>query len=72
MDLIIAEKCPDVDVVIGGHSHTFLYSGTPPDKEKPVGPYPTWVFKANGRKVPVLQAYAFTKYMGKITLEVSM
>lgn len=71
MDQEIAESCPDVDVVIGGHSHTFLYTGYPPEIEKPEGNYPTVVFKENGRKVPVLQAYAFTKYMGKISLEVS-
>lgn len=70
MDKMIAEHCPDVDVVIGGHSHTFLYTGSPPDIEKPDGNYPTIVTKSNGRKVPVLQAYAFTKYMGIIDLEV--
>ncbi|EDW10339.2 protein 5NUC [Drosophila mojavensis] len=69
MDKMIAEHCPDVDVVIGGHSHTFLYTGSPPDIEKPDGNYPTIVTKSNGRKVPVLQAYAFTKYMGIIDLE---
>lgn len=26
-DKLIAEKVPDVDVVVGGHSNTFLYSG---------------------------------------------
>ncbi|XP_030082034.1 protein 5NUC-like isoform X2 [Drosophila hydei] len=68
MDKIIALRCTDVDVVIGGHSHTFLYTGSPPDIEKPEGNYPTIVTKPNGHQVPVLQAYAFTKYMGVINL----
>lgn len=29
-DREIAASCPDIDIVIGGHSHTFLYSGTVP------------------------------------------
>ncbi|XP_030556019.1 protein 5NUC-like [Drosophila novamexicana] len=68
VDKKVALHCPDVDVVIGGHSHTFLYTGTPPEKEKPEGKYPTVVTRRNGQQVPVLQAYAFTKYMGKIDL----
>lgn len=72
VDKKVALHCPDVDVVIGGHSHTFLYTGTPPEKEKPEGKYPTVVTRRNGQQVPVLQAYAFTKYMGKIDLVVSI
>ncbi|KAL7735760.1 hypothetical protein ACLKA6_020009 [Drosophila palustris] len=68
-DRMIALHCPDVDVVIGGHSHTFLYTGNPPDEEKPEGDYPTVMTRSNGQQVPVLQAYAFTKYLGKINLE---
>ncbi|KAH8400483.1 hypothetical protein KR222_001499, partial [Zaprionus bogoriensis] len=68
-DQEIAKNCPDVDVVVGGLSHTFLYSGAPPDKENPEGDYPTVVFKESGRRVPVVQAFAFTKYLGKISLE---
>jgi len=35
--------------------------------EKPLGPYPTVVEqKDTGRKVPVLQAYAYTKYLGRL------
>lgn len=29
VDLKIAAEVPDVDVVVGGHSHSFLYSGEP-------------------------------------------
>lgn len=65
-DQEIAEQVEDLDLVIGGHSHTFLGNGTSPDQEIPLGPYPTYVMQASGRTVPVVQAYAFNKYMGKI------
>ncbi|XP_017106391.2 protein 5NUC [Drosophila bipectinata] len=68
-DMDIAMHCPDVDIVVGGQSHTFLYSGRVPDKDVSEGPYPTIVIKPDGRKVLVLQAYAYTKYLGKINLE---
>lgn len=71
MDKQIAKNCPLVDVVVGGHTHTFLYSGWQPDIEKIEGPYPTVVIQDNGKKVPVVQAYAFTKYMGILRLKVS-
>lgn len=72
VDKTIAEKCKDVDVVIGGHSHTFLYTGTPPDAEVPVSTYPVIVRRADGKQVPVVQAYAFTKYLGYLHLSVSV
>lgn len=69
-DQEIARFCPDVDIVVGGHTNTFLYTGTPPDIEKPQGLYPTVIEQDNGKKVPVVQAYAFTKYLGYIKLKV--
>lgn len=67
----IAAQCPDVDLVIGGHSHSFLYSGTPPSTETPVERYPVMITQPNsGKIVPVVQAYAFTKYLGVMSLEV--
>ena len=30
------------------------------------GPYPTIVKKSNGREAAVVQAFAYTKYLGKI------
>lgn len=70
-DQEIAKNCPLVDVVVGGHSNTFLYTGIEPDIEKSRGPYPTIVKQASGKEVPVVQAYAYTKYMGKLELSVS-
>lgn len=70
-DQEIAKNCPLVDLVVGGHSHTFLYTGIEPDIEKSQGPYPTIVKQASGKEVPVVQAYCNTKYMGKMELSVS-
>ncbi|NWS73836.1 5NTD nucleotidase, partial [Crotophaga sulcirostris] len=64
VDKSIAQKVKGVDVVIGGHTNTFLYTGTPPSTEKPAGPYPFMVDSDDGRKVPVVQAYAYGKYLG--------
>lgn len=60
----IAEKVPDIDVVVGGHTNTFLWNGQAPSIEEAQGPYPTVVKQASGRSVPVVQAYAFGKYLG--------
>lgn len=70
VDQKIAKDCKDIDVVIGGHSHTFLYSGSEPDVEKAVDTYPVIVTRADGKRVPVVQAYAFTKYLGYLHLNV--
>nr|XP_020475124.1 5'-nucleotidase [Monopterus albus] len=71
MDQEVARKVRGVDVVIGGHSNTFLYTGAPPSTEVPAGPYPFIVKSDDGRQVPVVQAYAFGKYLGylKVTFD---
>ena len=56
MDQRIAEQVEGIDAVIGGHSHT-LFGGE--DGEA----YPTMV-----GEVPVVQAYAYSKYIGHLTL----
>ncbi|KIC43169.1 5'-nucleotidase [Ruegeria sp. ANG-R] len=58
-DIEIAEKVPGLDLVIGGHSHTLL-SNT---QEGAAGSYPLMV-----GDVPVVQAYAYSKYLGEVTL----
>ncbi|XP_007195972.2 5'-nucleotidase [Balaenoptera acutorostrata] len=68
-DKLIAQKVKGVDVVVGGHSNTFLYTGTPPSKEVPEGQYPFIVTSDDGRQVPVVQAYAFGKYLGYLKVE---
>ncbi|XP_028995453.1 snake venom 5'-nucleotidase-like [Betta splendens] len=64
VDRDIARRVSGVDVVVGGHTNTFLYNGKPPSTEVPAGPYPYMVRSNDGRDVPVVQAYAFGKYLG--------
>ena len=63
-DLRIAAAVPGIDAVVGGHSHTLLSSKDP----KRAGPYPTWVDGQSGALVPVVQAYAYSKYVGHLVL----
>ncbi|RZF35278.1 hypothetical protein LSTR_LSTR010307 [Laodelphax striatellus] len=69
MDLKIAESCPDVDVVVGGHTNTFLFAGKAPDIEVPIDTYPKIVTQRSGKKVAVVQAFAFTKYLGYLMVD---
>ncbi|CAB3253193.1 unnamed protein product [Arctia plantaginis] len=67
-DLEIAREVEGVDLVIGGHTNTFLWNGTSPDSEHSQGPYPTYLVQESGKSVAVVQAYAYTKYLGKLHL----
>ncbi|XP_031637994.1 protein 5NUC-like [Contarinia nasturtii] len=68
-DLKIAANCPFIDLVVGGHTHKFLYTGQQPDTEEPDASYPTVVKQKNGKQVPVVTAFAYTKYLGKLELQ---
>ncbi|XP_053143200.1 5'-nucleotidase isoform X2 [Hemicordylus capensis] len=68
VDKSIAQKVRGVDVVVGGHTNTFLYTGTPPSNDLPAGDYPFMVKSDDGRQVPVVQAYAFGKYLGYLNV----
>lgn len=60
---------PDIDIIVGGHSHSFLWSGSDwPSSDKPVGNYPIIVNQTEGHRVLIVQASAYTKYLGDITL----
>lgn len=59
----------DIDIIVGGHSHSFLYSGeNPPGPDRVVDNYPIVEIQDNGHKVLIVQASAYTKYLGDITL----
>lgn len=62
-DQDFAREVPGLDAVIGGHSHTLLG-----DMEDTEGPYPTMVEGPDGAQVPVATAYAYSKYLGHLTL----
>ncbi|XP_072122018.1 5'-nucleotidase [Mobula birostris] len=70
-DKQIARKVKGVDVVVGGHSNTFLYTGKAPSSEVPAGPYPFMVTSDDGQKIPVVQAFAYGKYLGYLKLTFS-
>ncbi|XP_050080726.1 apyrase-like, partial [Anopheles maculipalpis] len=72
VDKQIAEEAGDhVDVIIGGHSHSFLFpngSSMPHSKlDKILGDYPVVVTNKDGRKILIVQAYAYGKYVGRLT-----
>ncbi|KIT16120.1 bifunctional metallophosphatase/5'-nucleotidase [Jannaschia aquimarina] len=58
VDRRIAENVTGIDVIVGGHSHT-LFSNT----EEGAEAYPTVV-----NDVPIVQAYAYSKYVGHLTV----
>jgi 5'-nucleotidase len=57
-DMKIAEGVSGLDAIVGGHSHT-LFSNT----EEGAEAYPTMV-----NDVPIVQAYAYSKYVGHLVL----
>lgn len=64
VDQDIAREVPEIDIVVGGHTNTFLYTGDPPSVEEPQGPYPFVVTREDGSQALVVQDFAFGKYMG--------
>lgn len=68
-DKALATKLHDVDLIVGGHSHTPL--GTPdlPGWGKSQGTYPTYVKDTQGTDVVIVQAYEWSKVLGHLTLD---
>ncbi len=63
-DQEIAARVKGLSLIIGGHSHTLLSNtveGAPA--------YATMVAAPDGRPVPIVQAYAFSRYLGDLALE---
>ncbi|KAH8289719.1 hypothetical protein KR054_009993, partial [Drosophila jambulina] len=67
VDKVIAANAGDwIDVIVGSHSHTLLYTGTPPSGSTPAGPYPTEVVHSSGHRVLIVQASAYARYVGNL------
>ncbi len=61
-DIEIAEAVTGLDLIVGGHSHTYL-SASDEDRH---GAYPTWITNPDEQLVPIVQAYAYSKYLGHL------
>jgi len=61
-DIQLAGFINGIDVIVGGHSNTFLSNTS----DRASGPYPTMVKNPNGRDVPIVQAYAYGRYLGEL------
>ena len=57
VDKQVAAQTKGVDVIVGGHSHTYLATGD----DKAAGPYPTMV-----GDTAIVQAYAYGKFLGEL------
>ncbi|OWF46864.1 5'-nucleotidase [Mizuhopecten yessoensis] len=68
VDKQMAAQVEGLDIIVGGHSNTFLYTGDAPSNESPVAGYPTMVPQANGDSVLVVQDYAYGKYLGALNV----
>ncbi len=70
IDLKLASVVTGVDVILGGHSHTFLYSPptAAPNGDLPSGPYPTPVTSPDGNTVLVAQAFQWGRYLGRLNV----
>ena len=77
VDLALAEQVSGVDIIIGGHSHSFLYSPrnpisfSPPTFPQfgpllPVGEYPTVVESPAEEPVLVITAYQWGTFLGNL------
>jgi 2',3'-cyclic-nucleotide 2'-phosphodiesterase (5'-nucleotidase family) len=77
VDVEMAAQVSGVDVIIGGHSHTFTYTPTDPikfydpefpqyDPLAPAGEYPTVVESLTGEPVLVITAYQWGTFLGRL------
>lgn len=63
-DREIAAAVDGIDVIVGGHSNTLLSNSI----EGADGPYPTMVTSPGGAATPIVQAFAYSKYLGELEL----
>ncbi|XP_048482576.1 apyrase-like isoform X2 [Plutella xylostella] len=61
-----ARVVPEVDIIVGAHSHSLLYNGEAPSGDNAIGAYPTVVTQSSGHRIPIVQASCYTRYLGNI------
>ncbi|MDE6772117.1 MAG: metallophosphoesterase, partial [Muribaculaceae bacterium] len=61
-DVELAESSHDIDLIIGGHSHTLI------DPARP-DLYPSLVDNADGKPVRIVQTGKYGKYIGKVSID---
>ncbi|XP_064484170.1 protein 5NUC-like [Ornithodoros turicata] len=64
VDPKIVKSVKTLDILVGGHTNTFLYNGTPPTNDKVEGDYPTVVRRDDGTIGLIVQDFWFAKYLG--------
>lgn len=60
-----------IDVIVGGHSHSLLFNTTGTENlgpDTPADTYPIVYEQEGGHKVLIVQASAYTKYVGDLTV----
>ncbi|XP_037563266.1 protein 5NUC-like isoform X1 [Dermacentor silvarum] len=66
-EIDIVQNVPAIDILVGGHTNTFLYTGDDRPKEnKPVDVYPYVVNRSDGSQALVVQDYCFGKFLGRL------
>jgi 5'-nucleotidase / UDP-sugar diphosphatase len=73
VDISLAQVITGVDVIVGGHTHSFLYTPvvTQTNGDVPVGPYPTVVTAPDGSPVLIVSAYQWGRYLGDLNVSFS-
>ncbi len=64
-DRVLAAEVPGLAAVVGGHSHTLLSNSDP----TALAHYPAPVTAADGRTIPVVQAGANNRHLGRLDLD---
>lgn len=64
-DKEVAAAVDGIDAIVGGHSHTLLANGI----ANAEGPYPVRVKGPAGNEVPIVQSYAYSRYVGRLDVD---
>ncbi len=63
-DRYIAQNFSDIDAIVGGHTHSLLMDNNPDAADN----YPAVEKNPEGIEVPIVQAQAYSQYLGHLTL----